>query len=295
MGNDSGGGSNGAEESGARGNALQPGFVALEPRILLDAAALAAAADSIDDDAADSAQPDSLTETENGETGDEVVAALAALSAPAERREVVFVDAKVSDYRALAAGLDAGVELVVLSAEGDGVQQVADYLEGRSGIDAIHLVSHGDVGRIELGDTTLEAGNTDAYADALERIDVALAEAGDILLYGCRIGQDGAGQDFIDGLAQLTGADVAASDDLTGSAALGGDWDLEALSGSIETDNPIARESLTGFDHVLATPVAGFGNALTFDGTNDDVQISANADLALAQNDFTLEAWFKTT
>lgn len=40
---------------------------------------------------------------------------------------------------------------------------------------------------------------------------------------------------FIDHLALFTGADVAASDDLTGNAALGGDWELEAAAGTIET------------------------------------------------------------
>ena len=43
------------------------------------------------------------------------------------------------------------------------------------------------------------------------------------------------GQAFIGRLAELTGADVAASRDATGSAALGGNWNLEATTGAIET------------------------------------------------------------
>ena len=35
-------------------------------------------------------------------------------------------------------------------------------------------------------------------------------------------------------MAALTGADVAASDDLTGAAELGGDWELEVSVGTIE-------------------------------------------------------------
>ena len=35
-------------------------------------------------------------------------------------------------------------------------------------------------------------------------------------------------------LAALTGADVAASDDLTGSSDQGGDWDLEFKQGQID-------------------------------------------------------------
>ena len=44
------------------------------------------------------------------------------------------------------------------------------------------------------------------------------------------------GGSLLDRLGTLTGADVAASDDLTGSARLGGDWDLEYGNGRIETE-----------------------------------------------------------
>ena len=40
---------------------------------------------------------------------------------------------------------------------------------------------------------------------------------------------------LVNSLATLTGADVAASEDLTGNAALGGDWDLEYETGQIAT------------------------------------------------------------
>ena len=53
----------------------------------------------------------------------------------------------------------------------------------------------------------------------------ALTADADILIYGCNVAQSDAGRSLIDALARLTGADVAASDDLTGHADLGGDWD----------------------------------------------------------------------
>ena len=36
-------------------------------------------------------------------------------------------------------------------------------------------------------------------------------------------------------MSRLTGADVAASEDLTGAAAKGGDWELEFQEGAIES------------------------------------------------------------
>ena len=74
-----------------------------------------------------------------------------------------------------------------------------------------------------------------------------------ILFYGCRIGADGIGQAFIDSIAALTGADIAASDDLTGSSALGGDWILEKSTGAIETAVAIGDDAAADYDYVLAT------------------------------------------
>jgi len=48
-------------------------------------------------------------------------------------------------------------------------------------------------------------------------------QSGDILLYGCNVGAGAEGLAFVESVARLSQADVAASDDVTGSAALGGD------------------------------------------------------------------------
>ena len=71
------------------------------------------------------------------------------------------------------------------------------------------------------------------------------------------------GQDAIAALAAATGADVAASIDLTGAADLGGDWDLEAAVGAIET------QGITGTEwHGLLTT----GNTGVWTGTSTTAQ-----------------------
>ena len=72
------------------------------------------------------------------------------------------------------------------------------------------------------------------YADALAAVGSHLGESGDILLYGCNVAASAAGQSFVQDLARLTGADVAASDDLTSAAVLGGNWTLETQTGPTE-------------------------------------------------------------
>ena len=54
-------------------------------------------------------------------------------------------------------------------------------------------------------------------------------------MYGCNFAEVKWARRRLLGLAELTGADVEASDDLTGYASLGGDWVLEVKAGAIET------------------------------------------------------------
>ena len=61
-----------------------------------------------------------------------------------------------------------------------------------------------------------------------------------------------AGQELVESLSVLTGADVAASDDDTGHASLGGDWDLEFAVGSIETDLVFSMDLQSNWSDLMA-------------------------------------------
>lgn len=172
-------------------------------------------------------------------------------SAPAsEPREVYFIDASVTDAQTLIDGLPEGAEVVLLNGPEDGFSQMADYLSGQQGIDAIHIISHGSDGNLHAGSTALNAGNMEAYSTVLRSIGQSLTAEGDILLYGCDIGMGEVGQAFVSELAQLTGADVAASDDTTG---LNGDWELEIASGSIEASVGVSAAAQTAYQYDLGT------------------------------------------
>ncbi len=83
---------------------------------------------------------------------------------------------------------------------------------------------------------------------------------------GCDVAASQRGLDFIGALAEATGADVAASDDDTGNAALGGDWDLEQQTGAIEAELAVGTETQASYTHMLAPPTAA-NNTVT---TNED-------------------------
>jgi hypothetical protein len=166
-------------------------------------------------------------------------------------RGIAFIDASVSDYQTLAAGIAAGTEVHLLDSSEDAVTQITNTLLGRDGISSIHIVSHGAAGGLDFGAGKLNLSNLPSFASQLQSWSNALTEGADILLYGCNVAQGELGKAFVKILSQLTGADVAASADLTGSASKGGNWTLEYETGSIETGLVVSSGVTLDYDGVL--------------------------------------------
>ncbi|MBF2048311.1 MAG: DUF4347 domain-containing protein, partial [Elainella sp. C42_A2020_010] len=164
--------------------------------------------------------------------------------------EIAFVDVGVADSSSLIAQFQAGTEVHLLDASQDAIAQITQILASRSNISAIHILSHGSNGALLLGGESLS--NLSGYDDALQLWAQSLTANADILLYGCNVAADSTGQGFVSQLAALTGADVAASTDLTGSSALGGDWELEFSTGSIEASGALADWAQAAYQNVLA-------------------------------------------
>ena len=155
------------------------------------------------------------------------------------RREIVFVDDSVDDYAALIESLrrhnsNSEISVVVLDRDRDGIAQMDTVLAGAADIDAVHVISHGSDRGVQLGSTWLSDDTLAAYAATINGWQDAFASGADFLFYGCNLAGSADGRALVDNIAGLTGTDVAASDDLTGNAALGGDWDFEYVAGAIE-------------------------------------------------------------
>ncbi|NKB20264.1 MAG: DUF4347 domain-containing protein [Alphaproteobacteria bacterium] len=253
---------------------------ALEPRFMLDGAAAVTVVDAV------ASVPDASSA--DGEQQSETQTLVDSL-APAEDNsensgssvtEIAFVDAGVENYEALIAGLPNGVEVIVLDANSDGISQISAALEGRTGIDAIHILSHGNDGTATLGNAVLSNDTIGAYASQIASWGDALSDSADILFYGCNIAGGSTGEALVAELAQLSGADIAASTDITGAADQGGDWVLEHTTGIIEAA-----------DTITATSMAAFGGALITIDTYDANQLvdtdpgTAGTPLTSAVND----------
>ncbi|MEM7543351.1 MAG: Ig-like domain-containing protein, partial [Pseudomonadota bacterium] len=240
---------------------LDESLTALEPRCMFDGAGMVTAIENLADDAA---AQQAETAFANGETNadtpadPEHEALMEALvgdhdGAP---NEIVFVDTGVEGYESILAGIDSDVEIVLLQTDRDGIEQIADVLSERDSIDAVHIISHGDAGALRLGNTVLtQASMSGEHADELAVIRQALSDDADVLIYGCNFAEGEAGKAAADTLAALTGADIAASDDLTGATERGGDWVLETEIGDIDAGVIVGDVGQASFSGLLTTTI----------------------------------------
>ncbi|MEY2653665.1 MAG: hypothetical protein RLZZ524_693, partial [Pseudomonadota bacterium] len=168
--------------------------------------------------------------------------------------ELLFIDRDVADLDLLIAGTRAGIEVVLLDPAHDPWSQIGAALAARQGTTAIHLVSHGNQGELILGAQAYTAADLQARAGQIGAWRAALSADADILLYGCDVAAGGQGRALVDTLAQLTGADVAASNDATGGVAqTGADWALEVQHGVVTTGHFLDDASAAAYEHRLAT------------------------------------------
>ena len=171
-------------------------FEELEPRVLLSA--------DLPVDVAPDYNPDSTEEDALWQDIHALQTETAALEEVS--RELVFVDTDTPDYQQLVddmlANSDASrnIEVVVLDQDKDGIEEISEFLSNHDDLDAVHIISHGSDGSIELGNTSL---NSDTLEENNLKIALwanAFAETGDILIYGCNLAETEAGQSLINNI-----------------------------------------------------------------------------------------------
>lgn len=235
-----------------------PLIISLEPRMLFDGAVAATVADTAHTDThatTDAAKPAAaIAAVDHASSNVAHPTDLAATPTPVAPavpgQTVVFVDSRVKDSDALLQGVAAGTQVVKLDASKDGLQQIADYLDQHHGVSSVEIVAHGNSGNLWLGDTFLSSDNVASRSAVLAEIGKDMNTGGDISIYACYTAEGAQGLAFVDSLAQLTGRDIAASNNRTG---LGGDWTLEVTTGTIESVNALSAQSMAAYQYGLST------------------------------------------
>jgi len=166
-----------------------------------------------------------------------------------KRKQIVFIDKQVPDYEKLAKSFRKNVEIHFIETNEDGFKKIEQTLENGKKYSAIHIIGHGSAGQILFGNALLTNENIENYKSTLSNIGESLTKKGDILFYGCNIAANDKGEALLKKISNLTKADIAASNDLTGK---GGDWVLENNYGIVETKNA----EVINYEHFLAYGVS---------------------------------------
>lgn len=197
-----------------------------------------------------------------------------------DRQELIVIDKSIDDYQSLVNNIQTSesetvaFEIALIETNENGIEAIDHYLSANAttSYDAIHILSHGDVGQFQLGNLNINNQQLSGYQDSLESWSTNLTENADILLYACNLTVDEQGEQLIQQIASLTNADVAASDDITGHTSLNGDWLLETQTGNIDSQHEELLAIFQQWQGTLDTP--GVNDAPVF-SDGDGVVIDA--------------------
>lgn len=174
------------------------------------------------------------------------------------KSQVLLADASLPDLSILLRAVRADTTIMTVDPSEDGVEMLASVLRG--GADAIHVLAHGEPGRVLLG------------RHALDRDTIAALPTGksDIVFHACDVAATKAGQAFIDAVATRTSGSVSAASGKVGHATRGGSWTLDVSTG-IVNDVALFDETREYWPHVLAVLNGTNGNDNLTGTTSNDI------------------------
>lgn len=169
-------------------------------------------------------------------------------------KSLYFIDARVDHYQNIINRVSPNDTYFLVPSERNGLAEIARILSTHKNFDALHIISHGSMGNLYLGNILLTQENMASYKALLQYIGGSLSSDGSIFLDGYDISESNAGEFFIGALATLTGVDVAISP----LSLLDGENVLEGHSSSVAiTQLHLAYDStLVNAIHETASPVA---------------------------------------
>ncbi|MGB3558292.1 MAG: DUF4347 domain-containing protein, partial [Geitlerinemataceae cyanobacterium] len=174
-------------------------------------------------------------------------------------RRIAFIDSGVDNFPRsqelyLPGSLvdaTSGTQLETIDRTRNGIEQITEVLDNYTNLEAIHIVSHGQPGSLQLGNSQLTRRSLQNSIPQLKQWAKALAPDGEIWLYGCRVAAEELGRQFIQTFSQITGMRIAASTTPVGNAALGGNWELDATVGEIRSPWAFHRATLALYPGIL--------------------------------------------
>ncbi|GAB4237000.1 MAG: hypothetical protein Kow00121_64150 [Elainellaceae cyanobacterium] len=149
----------------------------------------------------------------------------------------MFIDRSVKNFQSLAGGARPKFRTFKLNLFREGIEQVTRRLEKfsrRYEIESVHIVSNGAPGVFQLGSQRVDSNTLSTSRGQLKSWQQFLSKDADIFLYGSRLAGNAIGKRLVRRISRFTGADVAASTNITGNGEFRGDWRLEFRRGRVE-------------------------------------------------------------
>ncbi len=180
---------------------------------------------------------------------------------------VLVISSEIKDADDLAAAAKDDVLVIRYDAANTSTEELAKLIHDALGghkADSIAFAVHSNGDYVNLHLTQTDVTTPDTLHDAKQvafwkSVSGDLSDNGRIDLLACNLAADQTGIKFVTDLETLTGKNVAASSDLTGNAAHGGNWTLETDHVDVQKvyfdDHRIEK-----FDSVMAS--VGHGNKL---------------------------------
>ncbi len=193
---------------------------------------------------------------------------------------IVIIDESLNQPDILASKI-YNSKVYKLNTKLNGVKQISNILAQNKNLESVHILSHGGMGYITLGNGLVNQANLVRYHTELQGWGQAMASGGDILFYGCNTAKGKKGRQLLQSIAKITGSDIAGSTDITGVSVLGGDWDLEYSVGNITTKSL----NIKTYFHTLAdddSPTTGDNGV----PSNDDARYVLLSDRVVDQDDW---------
>ena len=125
----------------------KPKMLALEPRLLFDGAMMVDAVDT--GPAISERDKQSDREAENPSNP---------RTRPTNAKELVIIDSAIKDYDTITSSVSVDAEIFILP-ESSKLSDIANFLEGYKDIDALHIFTHGQNGKLVIGKEIYDQDN----------------------------------------------------------------------------------------------------------------------------------------
>lgn len=142
---------------------------------------------------------------------------------------LIIVDSNVVDPAFFERSANKDAKVVFLDSNKNGLEQITAILAEHTNIQNLQIVSHGDIGKIYVGNSVLDQEELMANAELVAQWQSSFRKSASIALLGCDVAAQ-EGQHFIEQLATMTNTEVAGSTNT--SSGLAGDWILEVYTGT---------------------------------------------------------------